>query len=190
MIDGTPVQSGNISAFNTPNTGEGYNSTGTNVLTTLNSNDIESITVIKDAAAASLYGSRAANGVIVITTKRGATGKTQFNFRSDWGFSNIAVNYRPTLNGDDRRELIKFGLKNYYMDEEGMTAAQAEIALEDDIDAFAANQLMVGLIGKRSYSRMAVTKITKSVPREEQKKPNSIHLWLMQSKKESLHDPA
>ena len=95
------------------------NSTGTNVLATLNSNDIESITVIKDAAAASLYGSRAANGVIVITTKRGATGKTQFNFRSDWGFSNIAVNYRPTLNGDDRRELIKFGLKNYYMDEEG-----------------------------------------------------------------------
>ena len=138
VIDGTPVQSGNISAFNTPNTGEGYNSTGTNVLATLNSNDIESITVIKDAAAASLYGSRAANGVIVITTKRGATGKTQFNFRSDWGFSNIAVNYRPTLNGDDRRELIKFGLKNYYMDEEGMTAAQAEIALEDDIDAFAA----------------------------------------------------
>lgn len=69
MIDGTPVQSGNISAFNTPNTGEGYNSTGTNVLATLNSNDIESITVIKDAAAASLYGSRAANGVIVITTK-------------------------------------------------------------------------------------------------------------------------
>lgn len=138
VIDGTPVQSGNISAFNTPDTGDGYNSTGTNVLATLNSNDIESITVIKDAAAASLYGSRAANGVIVITTKKGSAGKTQFNFRSDWGFSNIAVNYRPTLKGDDRRELIKFGLKNYYMDEEGMTADQAAIALEDDIDAFAA----------------------------------------------------
>ena len=138
VIDGTPVQSGNISAFNTPDTGDGYNSTGTNVLATLNSNDIESITVIKDAAAASLYGSRAANGVIVITTTKGSAGKTQFNFRSDWGFSNIAVNYRPTLKGDDRRELIKFGLKNYYMDEEGMTADQAAIALEDDIDAFAA----------------------------------------------------
>ncbi|MCS3220966.1 TonB-dependent receptor plug domain-containing protein [Bacteroides fragilis] len=48
------------------------NSTGTNVLATLNSNDIESITVIKDAAAASFYGSRAANGVIVITTKKGS----------------------------------------------------------------------------------------------------------------------
>ena len=138
VIDGTPVQSGNISAFNTPDTGDGYNSTGTNVLATLNSNDIESITVMKDAAAASLYGSRAANGVIVITTKKGSAGKSQSNFRSDWGFSNIAVNYRPTLKGDDRRELIKFGLKNYYMDEEGMTADQAAIALEDDIDAFAA----------------------------------------------------
>ena len=137
VIDGTPVQSGNISAFNTPKTGDGYNSTGTNVLATLNTNDIESITVIKDAAAASLYGSRAANGVIVITTKRGAAGKTQFNFRSDWGFSNMAINYRPTLNGDDRREMIKFGLKNYYMDEEGMSAAQAESALLEDLDYFA-----------------------------------------------------
>ena len=84
VIDGTPMLSGNISGFNDPATGGGYNSTGTNILSTLNSNDIESITVIKDAAAASLYGSRAANGVIVITTKKGAAGKTQFNFRSDW----------------------------------------------------------------------------------------------------------
>ncbi|MCS3118312.1 TonB-dependent receptor plug domain-containing protein [Bacteroides fragilis] len=88
VIDGTPVQSGNISAFNTRIRGKDIIVPVPNVLATLNSNDIESITVIKDAAAASLYGSRAANGVIVITTtKRGATGKTQFNFRSDWGFS-------------------------------------------------------------------------------------------------------
>ena len=69
VIDGTPVQSGEYQCFLILEYGEGYNSTGTNVLATLNSNDIESITVIKDAAAASLYGSRAANGVIVITTK-------------------------------------------------------------------------------------------------------------------------
>ena len=54
-------------------------------MATLNSNDIESMTVIKDAAAASLYGSRAANGVIVITTKKGASGKTKINLRADWG---------------------------------------------------------------------------------------------------------
>ena len=48
VIDGTPMLSGNISGFNDPATGGGYNSTGTNILSTLNSNDIESITVIKD----------------------------------------------------------------------------------------------------------------------------------------------
>ena len=70
VIDGTPVNSGNLSGFNDGRR-SGYNGSGTNALSTLNSNDIESITVIKDAAAASLYGSRAANGVLVITTKSG-----------------------------------------------------------------------------------------------------------------------
>lgn len=96
VIDGTPVTSGNVSEFT-------YSDAGTNILATLNTNDIESITVIKDAAAASLYGSRAANGVIVITTKSGSQGKTKVNFRSDWGFSNMAINYRPQLSGDERR---------------------------------------------------------------------------------------
>lgn len=116
VIDGTPVQSGNVSGFNDPATGSGYNSAGTNILSTLNSNDIASMTVIKDAAAASLYGSRAANGVIVITTKSGKSGKTKVDFRSDWGFSNMAINYRPTLSGDDRRALIYQGLKNKVYD--------------------------------------------------------------------------
>lgn len=107
VIDGTPVNSGNLSEFD-------YSSAGTNILSTINSNDIESMTVIKDAAAASLYGSRAANGVIVITTKSGKTGKTQVDFRSDWGFSNMAINYRPQLNGDDRRAVLLKGLENYY----------------------------------------------------------------------------
>ena len=84
VIDGTPVNSGNLSGFNDASTQTGYNGSGTNALSTLNSNDIESITVIKDAAAASLYGSRAANGVLVITTKSGSAGKTQVDFRSDW----------------------------------------------------------------------------------------------------------
>lgn len=138
VIDGTPVLSGNISGFNDPATGGGYNTTGTNILSTLNSNDIESITVIKDAAAASLYGSRAANGVIVITTKKGAAGKTQFSLRSDWGFSNMAINYRPTLSGDARRELIKTGLKNYAIDENGASETEALAFADEKIDDFAA----------------------------------------------------
>lgn len=52
-------------------------------MSSINPSDIENITVLKDAAAASLYGSRAANGVILITTKRGKEGKTQINFKAN-----------------------------------------------------------------------------------------------------------
>ena len=139
VIDGTPVNSGNLSGFNDGSTQVGYNGSGTNALSTLNSNDIESITVIKDAAAASLYGSRAANGVLVITTKSGSAGKTQVDFRSDWGFSNMAINYRPTLDGDSRRALIYQGLKNYAYDNiDGTTDASAAAFADANIDDYAA----------------------------------------------------
>ncbi|MBP9017103.1 MAG: TonB-dependent receptor [Paludibacteraceae bacterium] len=54
--------------------------TRSNIATLLNSNDVESIQVLKDAAAASIYGTQAANGVIIITTKKGEKGKTKINF--------------------------------------------------------------------------------------------------------------
>ena len=137
VIDGTPVNTGNTSSFNDPVTG-GYNDAGTSLLATLNSNDIESITVIKDAAAASLYGSRAANGVIVITTKSGKAGKTNVDFRSDWGFSNMAIDYRPQLNGSDRRDLLYMGLKNYGIYKGGYDDAKATTFADNMIDRFAA----------------------------------------------------
>ena len=87
VIDGTPVQSGNISEFR-----NAYNDTYTDILSSLNTNDIESMTVIKDAAAASLYGSRAANGGIVITTKSGQEGQTTVARRSASAFHNMAGN--------------------------------------------------------------------------------------------------
>jgi TonB-dependent SusC/RagA subfamily outer membrane receptor len=77
VIDGVPMLNGNVSEFT-------YADSGNSLMATLNSNDIESMTVIKDAAAASLYGSRAANGVIVITTKKGSAGKTKIGVRADW----------------------------------------------------------------------------------------------------------
>lgn len=131
VIDGTPVTSGNVSEFT-------YSDAGTNILATLNTNDIESITVIKDAAAASLYGSRAANGVIVITTKSGSKGKTNVKFQSDWGFSNMAVDYRPMLGGDDRRELLWAGLKNYGLYGENMSETDAAAFADKNIETFAA----------------------------------------------------
>ena len=138
VIDGTPMLTGNTSSFNKPGEDGSYNDAGTSLLATLNSNDIESITVIKDAAAASLYGSRAANGVVVITTKSGKAGKTNVDFRSDWGFSNMAINYRPQLSGDERRELLTLGLKNYALYNQKMSEDNAIAYANKNIDRFAA----------------------------------------------------
>src|SRR5690606_3035734 len=81
VIDGVPVSSGNTGQM-----GDYIYSTN-NIMNTLNPEDIESISILKDAAAASLYGSRAANGVVVITTKRGKAGKPTINFKTSIGFS-------------------------------------------------------------------------------------------------------
>jgi len=81
VIDGVPVVSGNVGQMS----GQIYSTS--NVMSTLNPADIESVTVLKDAAASALYGSRAANGVIVITTKRGKVGKPSINLRSSIGFT-------------------------------------------------------------------------------------------------------
>ena len=58
-----------------------------NIMNTLNPEDIESISVLKDAAASSLYGSRAANGVILITTKKGQIGKPVVTLKAEVGFT-------------------------------------------------------------------------------------------------------
>jgi TonB-linked SusC/RagA family outer membrane protein len=98
VIDGVPVRSGNVDPLSTD--------AGLDIMSTISSSDIESISVIKDAAAASLYGSRAANGVIIITTKKGKQGKPQVSLKADWGFSDFAMQYRPVMSGAERREYI------------------------------------------------------------------------------------
>ena len=64
VIDGSPVSSG---------------------IEMLNPNDIESVNVLKDASSAAIYGSRAANGVILITTKKGVEGKAKLSVNANWG---------------------------------------------------------------------------------------------------------
>ena len=91
VIDGVPVSSGDSGQMSD------YIYTSNNVMSTLNPNDIESITVLKDAAASSLYGSRAANGVVIITTKRGKLGKPTVTLKAsvgitpDWAYNNHEV---------------------------------------------------------------------------------------------------
>ena len=74
IIDGVQVKTTSIS-------GQG----STNTLASINPNDIESIEVLKDAAAASIYGAAAANGVVLVTTKKGRAGATQMNFSVQQG---------------------------------------------------------------------------------------------------------
>jgi TonB-dependent starch-binding outer membrane protein SusC len=88
VVDGIPLNSSNIGA-NPSSPGEqlGGTSAQANPLEFLNPNDIESITILKDASATALYGARASNGVIMITTKKGAEGKTKFSLSANSGLS-------------------------------------------------------------------------------------------------------
>lgn len=72
----------------------------------INFNDVESFDILKDASAAAIYGSRAANGVILITTKRGKAGKTKFTLNTQYGFQN-PTNKRGFLNAAEYIELFR-----------------------------------------------------------------------------------
>jgi TonB-dependent starch-binding outer membrane protein SusC len=84
-----------------------------NPLNGINSNDIESIEVLKDAAAASIYGSQAANGVIIITTKKGKLGKSKFDVNYYYGQTDIIKN-QPLVNSEQWLKLYQEGQKNFY----------------------------------------------------------------------------
>ena len=129
VIDGVPAMSGNVSSLGTD--------AGFDIMSTINTSDIENITVIKDAAAASLYGSRAANGVILITTKKGKEGKPSVSLKSDWGFSDFAMEYRPIMSGEERREYIYNGLKTSQIVKEGATEQEATEYADKYIDDYA-----------------------------------------------------
>ena len=69
----------------------------------INPNDIENLSVLKDASSTSIYGARAANGVVVITTKRGRSGdKAKVTLRAQYGFSNLAVGNWNQMNTTER----------------------------------------------------------------------------------------
>lgn len=106
VIDGVPAINTNVSGTSSR--------TSLSQLSSLNSNDIESITVLKDASATSAYGARGSNGVIVITTKRGKSGATKFNLNSSYGFQNRATPGRQVLTAAQREELYLEGVYNTY----------------------------------------------------------------------------
>lgn len=92
VIDGFPVDNTNLSGMENP-------------LASINPNDIESVTVLKDASATAIYGSRASNGVIIITTKKGREGKPQFSYQAQVGVSS-PIKYLDVMSGDEFRDQV------------------------------------------------------------------------------------
>ena len=97
VIDGVPVTTGDFGNYG----GE------TNTLADINYNDVESIEVLKDASAGAIYGARAANGVILITTKRGKAGKTSVSFNLQTGTSE-ATKRLPFLNASQFESYYRY----------------------------------------------------------------------------------
>lgn len=112
---------GSISASNTPlYVVDGVPFDG--ALNTINPNDIESVTVLKDASAGALYGSRGANGVVMITTKRGERDDNQIsiNLKANWGISSRAIPKYETVNEAEYLELAFEAYKNELIYTEGI----------------------------------------------------------------------
>lgn len=107
VIDGVPMLNGNLS-------GDTEASTSLSALSTINSNDIESITVLKDAGATSVYGARGSNGVILITTKRGKSGEARFEFTSSLGVQNNALKGPRPLSGEEKYQLLLEAYNNSF----------------------------------------------------------------------------
>lgn len=102
-------------------------------LNVYSSSDIESITVLKDAASTSLYGSRAGNGVVLITTKKGKQGKTKVNLRANWGTSEFAVKFPEKVSPGKQYELAFEGLYNDATDFLGYNDAAARQYAHDKV---------------------------------------------------------
>lgn len=92
VIDGVPVEGNGIAG-------------SANLLNTINPNDIESMSVLKDASATALYGSRASNGVLIITTKKGLKGKMKYNFNTQLSAGMVGKTVK-VLSGDEVRAII------------------------------------------------------------------------------------
>jgi iron complex outermembrane receptor protein len=110
IIDGFPVDNSEVKGMSNP-------------LASINPNDIESYTILKDASATAIYGSRASNGVIIVTTKKGKQGKPEINYNGTFSLSK-ATEFVDVLSGDEYRaltaELVESGTVS------GLNAASLE----------------------------------------------------------------
>jgi TonB-linked SusC/RagA family outer membrane protein len=111
VIDGIPVTTGDYAQI-------GYEGQGTNALSDINPRDIESISILKDAAAAAIYGARSSNGVVLITTKRGKQGKSNISASASYGIQQVWKKLKML----DAREWMEY--RNDLAESEVFTQAQ------------------------------------------------------------------
>ena len=97
-------------------------------LNSINPSDIESLTVLKDASSGALYGARGANGVIIITTKRGKAGKTNVNFKATYGWSSRSIKPYDMVDQKEYVQLAYEAVRNGYVFNNNFTwdAARAQ----------------------------------------------------------------
>ena len=127
VIDGVPMTSGT-----TTNTTGTVSNSGSNPLNDFNPNDIASIEVLKDAAATAIYGSRGANGVVLITTKRGKSGKTVVSYSGYAGVSQPFSTY-PMMNGEQFAGLKREANRLSPAGISGRTAWEGTIPTDDKV---------------------------------------------------------
>ena len=124
VIDGVIATTGDLTS----------NTTSANALSSINPDDIESITVLKDAGSSAVYGSRAANGVILVTTKKGKAGKTRLGMTAEVGRNTVAFNPSVIpLTTLESQKILRNGIINagYATDDAG-----ADAVIIDPINGF------------------------------------------------------
>lgn len=107
IIDGIPITNVDIGGF-------------TNPLTAINPNDIESITVLKDASATAIYGSRASNGVIIITTKKGEKGDLKVNYNGNVSLG-TPIKFLEVMDGAEFTEVVQDQVTNHGLSDVALT---------------------------------------------------------------------
>lgn len=105
-------------------------------LNNISSQDIESMTVLKDAASSALYGSRGANGVIIITTKKGNAGQAKVTLDAKWGSNSRATqDYNYVTSPAKYYEMYYGALKNYFTNAQGMNSYAAHVMANQNLTA-------------------------------------------------------
>lgn len=144
VIDGVPVIQGNVSGSTSV--------TSMNVFAMIGSDNIESITVLKDAVSTAPYGASGSNGVIMITTKTGKVGKTRFSLAASTGVINNAREGLLAMDGFQKWEMVQSGLWNTLGDNNyggtGVITSNTESAIYDHI-------MNTGLANQPHYRALA-----------------------------------